>query len=73
MGRKQRKQERKRNRSSRQQKIQKLESLLQQRSITKMNDFCSYMFEKCGDPRQEYNFDCFGDYKLCRYYEKLNQ
>ena len=42
------------------------------KSVELMNDFCPYMFEKCGDPRQEFNFDCFGKYKMCKYYQGLN-
>ena len=42
-------------------------------SVEEMNDFCPFMYEKCGHPRQEYNFDCFGKYKMCQYYQKLSQ
>jgi len=27
-------------------------------TVEEMNDFCPFMYEKCGHPRQEYNFDC---------------
>jgi len=42
-------------------------------TVEEMNDFCPFMYEKCGHPRQEYNFDCFGKYKMCKYYQKLSQ
>lgn len=43
------------------------------KSVQEMNDDCPYFYKKCGHPRQEYNFDCFGKYKLCKYYQRLNQ
>ena len=42
-------------------------------SVAEMNDECPYFYDKCGHPRQEYNFDCFGKYKMCQYYQKLSQ
>jgi len=43
------------------------------KSVEEMNDFCPHMYEKCGHPKQEYNFDCYGKYKMCKYYQRLSQ
>jgi len=42
------------------------------KSAEKMNDHCPYMYDKCGHPRQEYNFDCFGKYQMCQYKQALD-
>lgn len=75
MTRKSRKQERKRIRA-----LEKLAKatprkvdMTRVKSVEEMNDFCPYIYEKCGDPQQVFNFDCFGKYKLCKYYQELNQ
>ena len=47
--------------------------IVSSRTIAEMNDPCPYFYEKCGEPRQEYNFDCFGKYKLCQSYNRLAQ
>ena len=41
-------------------------------TVEEMNDPCPKFYDKCGHPRQEYNFDCFGKYKMCKYYQNRN-
>ena len=54
-------------------KLRKIVDMTGVKSEKEMNDFCPYIYEKCGHPRQEFNFDCFGKYKMCEFYQKLSQ
>ena len=40
-------------------------------SVAEMNDLCPKYFEKCGHPRQEFEFDkCHGRYETCKYFKR---
>lgn len=70
MNSKQRRKDRKANNVSRKDLVSALEKLLNEKTIKRMNDPCPKFYEKCGHPRQEYEFRCFGDYHGCKYLKK---